>query len=325
MTDPELPVLVLVDHADGLPRGTALELLTAARDLGEVHAVWIGDAADDAAGRLGEFGAAVVHVVPVAEPAASLPPAVAAAVVGVMGAVGAGALLLASTFENKEVAARVALAVGAGLVVDASAVGRGEDGAIVTTQQAFAATWTLRGQVIAARAVVALKPHAMPARALESPRAPTVRTHDAVAADPRVRLVERTPRPSSGRPDLGDAQIVVVGGRGTGGDFSPVEDLADALGGAVGATRVATDEGWIGHEAQVGQTGVTISPRLYIGAGVSGAVHHRGGMVASGTVVAVDTDPDAPIFEFADFGVVGDLFTVLPQAAEEVRRLRAGG
>ena len=120
MTDPELPVLVLVDHADGLPRGTALELLTAARDLGEVHAVWIGDAADDAAGRLGEFGAAVVHVVPVAEPAASLPPAVAAAVVGVMGAVGAGALLLASTFENKEVAARVALAVGAGLVVDAS-------------------------------------------------------------------------------------------------------------------------------------------------------------------------------------------------------------
>jgi len=118
---------------------------------------------------------------------------------------------------------------------------------------------------------------------------------------------------------------VVVGGRGTQGDFSAVEDLADALGAAVGATRDATDEGWMPHEVMVGQTGVTISPRLYVGAGVSGAVHHRGGMQASGLVVAVNNDPDAPIFEFADFGVVGDLFEVLPQAAAEIRRLRAGG
>jgi len=105
----------------------------------------------------------------------------------------------------------------------------------------------------------------------------------------------------------------------------PVEDLADALGGAVGATRVVTDEGWISHETQVGQTGVTISPRLYIGAGVSGAVHHRGGMQASEVIVAVNDDADAPIFEFADFGVVGDLFTVLPQAAAGIRRLKAQG
>lgn len=318
-------VLVLVDHANGSIRSTALELLTAARDLGEVHAVWIGAGADDVvAGRLGEFGAAVVHVVRADDPAATLPTAVADAVVGLAEAVGATTVLLSSTFENKEISARVALALDAGLVVDASAAERGEDG-IVTTQQAFAATWTLRGQVTTERAVVALKPHAVSPQALATPGAPTVRGHDAVAPDPRVRLVERTPRPSSGRPDLGEAQVVVVGGRGTEGDFSPVEDLADALGAAVGATRVATDEGWIGHEAQIGQTGVTISPRLYIGAGVSGAVHHRGGMVASGTVVAVDTDPDAPIFEFADFGVVGDLFAVLPQAAAEVRRLKAEG
>jgi len=147
----------------------------------------------------------------------------------------------------------------------------------------------------------------------------------AATADPRVRVVERTARPSSGRPDVGEAEIVVVGGRGTQGDFSAVEDLADALGAAVGATRDATDEGWMPHEVMVGQTGVTISPRLYVGAGVSGAVHHRGGMQASGLVVAVNNDPDAPIFEFADFGVVGDLFEVLPQAAAEIRRLRAGG
>ncbi len=313
------PVLVLVDHADGTPRGSALELLTAARGLGEAQAVWVGDLPDDAAARLGEFGAAVVHVVPCG-PDGSLPPAVAAAVARVLDAAGAHLLLLASTFENKEVAARVALAIDAGLVVDASAVERGAGAEIVTTQQAFAATWALRGEVTTPRSVVALKPNAVPARAVEAPAVPAVRMHDPVVPDQRVRLVSRTPRPSSGRPDLGEAQVVVVGGRGTDGDFSAVEDLADALGGAVGATRVATDEGWIGHEAQIGQTGVTISPRLYIGAGVSGAVHHRGGMVASGTVVAVDTDPDAPIFEFADFGVVGDLFTVLPQAAAEVRR-----
>ena len=114
----------------------------------------------------------------------------------------------------------------------------------------------------------------------------------------------------------------MAGGRGTEGDFSVVEELADVLGGAVGATRVATDEGWIGHDAQIGQTGVTIAPRLYVGVGVSGAVHHRGGMQASGTIVAINSDPDAPIFEIADFGVVGDLFTVVPQAAAEIRRLK---
>ncbi|GAB3217982.1 hypothetical protein GCM10027586_10990 [Kineococcus gypseus] len=124
------------------------------------------------------------------------------------------------------------------------------------------------------------------------------------------------------RPALAEAEVVVVGGRGTDGDFAPVEELADVLGGAVGATRVATDEGWIGHEAQVGQTGVTISPRLYVGAGVSGAVHHRGGMDASVTVVAVNEDPDAPIFEFADYGVVGDLTEVLPALSAEIRRRR---
>ena len=117
-----------------------------------------------------------------------------------------------------------------------------------------------------------------------------------------------------------DVYMVTV--PGTEGDFGPLEDLADELGAAIGATRVATDEGWIAREAQVGQTGVTVSPRLYIGAGVSGAVHHRGGMQAAGTIVAVNNDPDAPIFEIADYGIVGDLFAVLPQATAELRRLR---
>ena len=130
------------------------------------------------------------------------------------------------------------------------------------------------------------------------------------------------PETVGGVPTVSITKIVVTGGRGTEGDFTALEELADVLGGAVGATRVATDEGWIGHDAQIGQTGVTISPRLYIGAGVSGAVHHRGGMQASGTIVAINTDPDAPIFEIADFGVVGDLTTVVPQLTAELRRLK---
>lgn len=317
-----MSVLVLVDTHDGAPRASAFELLTAARALGDVHALWLGDGAADAAAVLGEYGVTAVHAVPVATPEAGLPTAVAAAVAGVAAQVGAGTVLLASTFANKEVAARLALALDAGLVVDATGVEL-VDGRVVTTQQAFAATWTLRGAVVRDRAVVTLKSNAVRAVPVEAPAVPAVRSlDDAVATDPRVRVVERTPRPSSGRPDVGEAHVVVVGGRGTGGDFGPVQELADALGGAVGATRDATDEGWIEHEAMVGQTGSSISPRLYVGVGVSGAVHHRGGMQASGTIVAVNNDPDAPIFEIADFGVVGDLFEVLPQAVAEIRRLR---
>lgn len=333
MTDPTpasgAPVLVVVDHHGDEPRSSAYELLTVARTLGPVEAAWIGSVPEGAVERLGAWGVARVHALPAA--ADLLPPERGAALGAVVEATGAATVLLASTFENKETAARLALATGAGLMVDASAIERDAEGAdgtagVVAVQQAFAATWTLRARTTTPRAVVALKPNAIQAVAPDGVAGtPEVVTHDvAPAPGSAARLVERTPRPASDRPDLGEAQVVVVGGRGTEGDFTPVEDLADALGGAVGATRVATDEGWIGHEAQIGQTGVTISPRLYIGAGVSGAVHHRGGMQSSGTIVAVNSDPESPIFEIADFGVVGDLFTVLPQAAAEIRRIKQG-
>ena len=313
-----IPVLVLVDHADEAPRSAALELLTAARALGPVHAAWLGDGAQGALAALGDHGVVVVHEAP----EAVLPGAVAATLAALAASVGAPTVLLTSTFANKEVAAHLAHTMGAGLVVDASGVSL-EGGRVVTVQEAFEATWTVRARVGVERAVVTVKANAVPASPVAAPTTPQLASRTEVAAgDGRVRVVERVPRESSGRPDLGEASVVVVGGRGTEGDFSPVFELADALGGAVGATRDVTDEGWIGHESMVGQTGTTIAPRLYVGAGVSGAVHHRGGMQASGVVVAVNSDPDAPIFEFADFGVVGDLFAVLPQAAEEIRRLK---
>ncbi len=323
------PILVLVDHHAGAVAGTAHELLTIARAVGDGAApavVWLGDGAPAALDDLGAYGVGTVYV-----PALDgLDPRVAAvaadAVAAVVAASGAQALLFASTYDNKELAAHLAVALGTGAVVDGTGLERRADGALVISKTVFSATWTTQCVVPAGVPLIGLKPHSGESAPAASPTAPVVEAVP-VTFGPgarAVRVVERTEHHTAGgRPDLTEARAVVVGGRGTEGDFTPVEDLADALGAGVGATRVATDEGWIDHSAQIGQTGVTIAPRLYIGAGVSGAIHHRAGMQASEVIVAVNTDADAPIFEFADLGIVGDLTEVLPQAAAEIRRLKA--
>jgi electron transfer flavoprotein alpha subunit len=323
------PVLVLVDHTEaGAVRAPVRELLTLARGLADgqaVHAAWAVDGVEpstEVVAELAALGATHVHRL-VADADLHLSAVLAEALSSLLDSTGAGLLLLVSSFENKEAAARLAVSTGAGVVTDADGLSV-VDGRFVAAKTVFAGTWTTACAITAPLAIVTVKPNSVQASEVEGAVAPEVGEHTVTASEKarRVTLVERTERPASGRPDLGSASIVVAGGRGTEGDFSVVEELADVLGGAVGATRVATDEGWIGHDAQIGQTGVTIAPRLYIGVGVSGAVHHRGGMQASGTIVAINSDPDAPIFEIADFGVVGDLFTVLPQAVAEIRRLK---
>jgi electron transfer flavoprotein alpha subunit len=323
------PVLVLLDHdADGGLRPPVLELLTAARALGAVQGAWIADAdGSDPDERtlevLGTYGVETVHQLDVGDADVRLTPVAAQGLTALVQRTGASVLLLTSSFENKEIAARVGVATSAGVVVDASGLEVAGD-RIVAAKTVFAGTWNTRCAVRTPFAVIALKPGSVQA---EPPAEPTTVTvvPQAVTVDVgvrRVRVAEHTERAPSTRPDLGAAAVVVVGGRGTNGDFAPLEELADLLGGAVGATRVATDEGWIGHDAQIGQTGVTVAPQLYIGAGVSGAVHHRGGMQSAGTIVAINNDPEAPIFEVADFGIVGDLFAVLPQTTAELRRLK---
>jgi len=320
--------LVLLDHHEGHLRPPVLELLTAARAFGiPVHGIWFGDGLEGAVPALGLAGVEVVYRVRagaqggVRADLRSTP--VAADVLAALVAEKRPAVvLLASTFDNKEIAARVGAATGAGVVVDAGALAV-EHGQFVAEKSAFAGTWLARCAITTPLAIIAVK-----ANSVHAEDAAVATTPDVVDVAPAVSdrvspvtLVERSERPTSGRPELGEAEVVIAGGRGTNGDFSVIEELADLLGAGVGATRVATDEGWIDRAAQIGQTGVTVAPRLYIGAGVSGAVHHRGGMQSAGTIVAVNSDPEAPIFEIADFGIVGDLFTVLPELTAELHSL----
>jgi electron transfer flavoprotein alpha subunit len=310
-------ILVLVDHVDGAVRKTTHELLTLARRLGEPSAVYFGSGADAAAASLGEYGAEKVYVLDGAEYADYLVVPKVDALAALVAQKAPAAVLIPSSAEGKEVAGRLAIRTESGLITDAVDVEPGDDGPI-TTQSVFAGGYTVRARVVHGTPIITVKPNsATPEKAAGA--AATEPVEVAVADSSKTAaVVDRQPRAATGRPDLTEASIVVSGGRGTGGDFAPVEAFADALGAAVGASRAAVDAGWYPHSYQVGQTGKTVSPQLYVATGISGAIQHRAGMQTSKTIVAVNKDAEAPIFELADFGVVGDLHKVLPQATEKI-------
>jgi electron transfer flavoprotein alpha subunit len=310
-------VAVLVERHGEDVSGPTLEALTLGRSLGDVVAVWLGGSpAEAAVAALGEYGAAEVRVV---EPELRVASAAAAA----LGAAtdDADVVLVVSTFVNKEIVTRLALATGAGVVVDAAGA-EIVSGRVETTQTVFAATWNVRTRIVSEKAIVGIRPNTTVAVAVDAPVVPPVVVIGFEPPTTREGVVHVADVEASAGVPLAEAPVVVSGGRGTGGDYTLIREFAELLGGAVGASRDATDEGWISHEHMVGQTGTTVTPALYVAAGISGAVHHRGGMQASGTIVAVNLDPDAPIFEIADFGVVGSLFDVLPQAMERIREVR---
>lgn len=324
-------VLVLAEHAGGTVRKATSELLTVARRLGEPVAVLLGtdfgDRLDPMLGALARYGAARVYVVDATELSdyLVLPKAEAlAAVATLVRARGPlAAILLSSTPEGKEIAARLALKLESGLLTDAVDLVAGEDGAVVS-QTAFSASVVVTATVIHGTPIVALKPNsALPVPAETVPIVERVAVEFSPLAR-SARITAREPRAASGRPELTEAAIVVAGGRGVGSteNFGLVEALADCLGAAVGASRAAVDAGWCPHTSQVGQTGKSVSPQLYLALGISGAIQHRAGMQTSKTIVAVNTDPDAPIFERVDFGVVGDLFQVVPQLIGEIQKRR---
>jgi electron transfer flavoprotein alpha subunit len=313
-------ILVLVDHVDGAVRKPTYELLTIAKRLGEPSAVFIGSAASAAGAveAVKKYGAEKVYVVDDAEIKGYLVAPKAEALQQIAAQASPAAILITSSAEGKEIAGRLAVKLDSGLITDAVDVQAGPDSAPVTTQSVFAGNFTVQAKVTHGTPIITVKPNA--AAPEEAAGAGTVENVAVTVSDSakKAQIVASQPRESTGRPELTEAAIVVSGGRGTGGNFEPIENFADALGAAVGASRAAVDSGWKPHAFQIGQTGKTVSPQLYVAAGISGAIQHRAGMQTSKTIVAINKDEEAPLFELVDFGVVGDLHTVLPAATAEI-------
>jgi electron transfer flavoprotein alpha subunit len=315
-------VLVVIDTVDavgGQITKPALELLTIARNVGSPSAVVFG-AAD--ATVLAQYGAEKIYVFEDAEFASYLVAPKAEAIAQLIATSSPTAVLVTATTEGKEIAARVALKCQSGYLYDVIDVSAADSG-IQTVQSVFAGNYTVRATVTQGIPIIAVRPNALVPEPAANPGTALVEvvpfTVSQAAKGAKV-FSSKEKGTASSRPALTEAAIVISGGRGTGGDFSEVEAFADVLGAAVGASRAAVDSGWYPHSLQVGQTGNTVSAQLYIAAGISGAIQHRAGMQTSKTIIAINKDPEAPIFDLVDFGVVGDLKVVLGQAIQEVAK-----
>ena len=311
-------VLVLVEHAEGALKKVTAELITAARALGEPAAVVVGapGTAAPLVDGLKEAGAAKIYVAesddvekylitPVVDILASLAESNAPA-----------AVLLAATADGKEIAGRLAARIGSGLLVDVVEVKEGAVG----VHSIFGGAFTVEAKANGDTPVITVRAGAVDAEP-QAGAGEQVTVDVPTPAENATKITAREPAVAGDRPELTEATIVVSGGRGVGSaeNFSVVEALADSLGAAVGASRAAVDSGYYPGQFQVGQTGKTVSPQLYIALGISGAIQHRAGMQTSKTIVAVNKDEEAPIFEIADYGIIGDLFKVAPQLTDAIK------
>ncbi|MEW2501328.1 electron transfer flavoprotein subunit alpha/FixB family protein [Amycolatopsis sp. CA-161197] len=313
-------VLVLVDHVDGDVKKVTLELLTAARALGEPSAVVVGPTGTAAKAKeaLAGHGAAKVYVAEGDDATSYLVTPKVDVLTKLAEQASPAAVLVAASAEGKEVAARVAVRLGSGLLYDA--VGVNADGSV--DQSIFGGAFSVKSKAAKGTPVISVRPGAVEAEAADGAAAEETVEIPAQDAAKSAKVTGIEPIVGGDRPELTEASIVVSGGRGVGSaeKFDVVEKLADSLGAAVGASRAAVDSGYYPAQFQVGQTGKTVSPQLYIALGISGAIQHRAGMQTSKTIIAVNKDAEAPIFEIADFGIVGDLFNVAPQLTEAVEK-----
>ena len=311
-------VLVLVEHSEGAVKKVTAELITAARALGEPSAVVIGapGTAAPLAEALKAAGAAKIYVAESDDAEKYLITPFVDVLESLVESASPAAVLLPATADGKEIGGRLAARIGSGVLSDVVDVKQGG----TAVHSIFGGAFTVEAKVNAEVPVITVRPGAI--EAAPSPGAGEQVTVAVPAPAPNTaRITARQPAVVGDRPELAEAAIVVAGGRGVGSaeKFSIVEDLADSMGGAVGASRAAVDSGYYPGQFQVGQTGKTVSPQLYIALGISGAIQHRAGMQTSKTIVAVNKDEEAPIFEISDFGVVGDLFSVTPQLTEAVK------
>ena len=317
-------ILVLAEHSGESVKKVTTELLTLARRFGEPSVVWTGPGAEGARDRLAEFGAATVYVAADPELDEYVVAPKAELLASLVAEKSPAAVLVASTAEGREVAGRLAVKTGSGVITDAV----GLDEGLIAEQSIFGGAIIVQSRVRAGTPIVAVRPNAVAPELAPAPGAALLENVNIELSDvaKTARVLERVVQERGERPELTEASIVVSGGRGVGNaeNFALIEKLADSLGAAVGASRAATDAGWYPHQFQVGQTGKTVSPQLYMAIGISGAIQHRAGMQTSKTIMVVNKDPEAPIFELADFGVVGDLFAVVPQLTEEIEKRAEG-
>jgi electron transfer flavoprotein alpha subunit len=319
-------LLVLIDHTEGQPRKLSLQMLAAANQVAgqtgdTVAAVWLGEGASGAAEVLGKHGAAKLYAWDSADAQGYVTLPQVEALEQVLETSGAEALLFASTNHVKDVAARLAIRADAGVITDATGL-EVVDGKLQATKEVFGGELITRCTFAdGKKQFVGISNNAFPVEETDGGPAEVVAIDvslSELATKSKVTSVEK--QVDADRPDIAEAAIVVSGGRGLGKEegFELIEKLADLLGAGVGASRAATDAGWYPHRYQIGQTGRTVSPMLYIGSGISGAIQHRAGMQTSQHIVAVNKDAEAPIFQIADFGIVGDLYNVVPKLIEEL-------
>ncbi len=311
-------VLVLVEHADGALKKISAELITAARVLGEPAAVVVGKPGTAAplTDGLKEAGAAKIYVAESDDAENYLVTPYVDVLASLAESASPAGVLLAASADGKEIGGRLAARLGSGLLVDVVEVKEGAKG----VHSIFGGAFTVEAEATGDTPVITVRPGAIEAEPAAG-AGEVANVEVPAQAENATKITSRQPAVAGDRPELTEATVVVSGGRGVGSaeNFSVVEELADSLGAAVGASRAAVDSGYYPGQFQVGQTGKTVSPQLYIALGISGAIQHRAGMQTSKTIIAVNKDEEAPIFEIADLGIVGDLFKVAPQLTEAVK------